>query len=54
MALRGSEHASIGDIVAGFLVIGLLCAASFFSFRRLDPAAGSQLNGQKAQTSDEE
>jgi EmrB/QacA subfamily drug resistance transporter len=54
MALRGSEHASIGDIVAGFLVVGLLCAASFFSFRRLDPAAGSQLNGQKAQTSDEE
>lgn len=54
MALRGSERASIADIVAGFLVVGLLCGASFFSFRRLDPAAGSQLNGQKAQTSDEE
>ncbi|WP_156770429.1 DHA2 family efflux MFS transporter permease subunit [Bordetella bronchialis] len=54
MALRGSDRAQVADIVAGFLVIGLLCAASFFSFRRLDPAAGSQLNGRKVQTSDEE
>lgn len=54
MALRGSERATVTDIVAGFLVIGLLCAASFFSFRRLDPAAGNQLNGRKVQTSDEE
>lgn len=54
MALRGSERATIPDIVAGFLVVGLLCAASFFSFRRLDPAAGSQLNGKRVQTSDEE
>ncbi|WP_198297814.1 DHA2 family efflux MFS transporter permease subunit [Bordetella genomosp. 9] len=54
MALRGADRVSIGDIVAGFLVIGLCCAASFFSFRRLDPAAGNQLNGRKVQTSDEE
>jgi EmrB/QacA subfamily drug resistance transporter len=54
MALRGAEHLVVGDIVSGFVVVGLLCAASFFSFRRLDPAAGNQLNGRKVQSNDEE
>jgi EmrB/QacA subfamily drug resistance transporter len=54
MALRGADHVAVDDIIMGFLVLGLLCAASFFSFRRLAPAAGSQLNGQKVKTNHEE
>jgi MFS family permease len=54
MALRGADRLSVGDIVSGFVVVGLLCAASFFSFRRLDPAAGNQLNGRKVGSDDEE
>jgi EmrB/QacA subfamily drug resistance transporter len=54
MALRGADRLVVGDIVSGFVVVGVLCAASFFSFRRLDPAAGNQLNGRKVRSNDEE
>jgi hypothetical protein len=54
MALRGADTLAVGDVVSGFVVTGLLCGASYFSFRRLDPAAGAQLNGGKVQTADEE
>jgi MFS family permease len=47
MSLRGAETLAISDVVAGFVVIGLLCMASTFSFRRLDPLAGAHLNGAK-------
>jgi EmrB/QacA subfamily drug resistance transporter len=50
MAVRGADRIVVGDVVAGFLVIGLSCAVSFFSFRRLDPAAGNQLHGRKVET----
>ena len=32
MTLRGAETLAIRDVVAGFIVIGLMCAASVFSF----------------------
>jgi MFS family permease len=54
MALRGAELVNTGDIVSGFVVVGLLCAAAFFSFRRLDPEAGSELNGRKVPSDNEE
>ncbi len=47
MTLRGAETLDVNDVIAGFIVVGLLCAASFFSFRRLDPMAGSQLHGNR-------
>ncbi|MFY3938440.1 DHA2 family efflux MFS transporter permease subunit [Achromobacter xylosoxidans] len=47
MTLRGAETLAVGDVIAGFIVIGLMCAASVFSFRRLDPLAGAHLNGAK-------
>lgn len=47
MTLRGAESLVVGDVIVGFIVIGLLCAASVFSFRRLDPLAGAHLNGAK-------
>ncbi|MBO9332753.1 MFS transporter [Achromobacter sp. HZ01] len=47
MALRGAETLAIRDVVAGFIVIGVLCMASVFSFGRLDPLAGAHLNGAK-------
>ena len=52
MTLRGAETLAIRDVVAGFIVIGLMCAASVFSFRRLEPLAGAHLNGAK-QSDDE-
>jgi MFS family permease len=52
MALRGAETLAIRDVVAGFIVVGLLCMASTFSFGRLDPLAGAHLNGAK-QSDDE-
>ena len=51
-APRGAETLAIRDVVAGFIVIGLMCAASVFSFRRLEPLAGAHLNGAK-QSDDE-
>lgn len=47
MTLRGAETLAVGDVIASFIVIGLMCAASVFSFRRLDPLAGAHLNGAK-------
>jgi MFS family permease len=52
MSLRGAETLAIRDVVAGFIVVGVLCMASTFSFRRLDPLAGAHLNGAK-QSDDE-
>ncbi|WP_370642928.1 DHA2 family efflux MFS transporter permease subunit [Bordetella sp. LUAb4] len=46
MALRGADTLSVGDTVSGFIVIGILCASSYFSFRRLDPNAGDEVNGR--------
>jgi EmrB/QacA subfamily drug resistance transporter len=54
MALRGADVLSVGDIVSGFVVVGLLCAAAFFSFRRLALDAGNSLNGRKVPTDNEE
>src|SRR5690606_1365934 len=36
---------SLGDGMVAFVVIGVLCAASTLSFRRLAPQAGAQLQG---------
>ena len=52
MTLRGAETLAIRDVVAGFIVIGLMCAASVFSFRRLEPLAGHTWAGAK-QSDDE-
>ncbi len=46
MSLRGADTLSIGDTVSGFIVIGVLCALSYFSFRRLEPTAGDMVNGR--------
>jgi EmrB/QacA subfamily drug resistance transporter len=55
MALRGADRLIIADVVAGFVVVGLLCCLATFSFRRLSPTAGSQLNASKvAPSADEE
>ena len=54
VTIAHSELVNTGDIVSGFVVIGLLCAAAFFSFRRLDPEAGSTLNGRKVPSDNEE
>ncbi|MNY00446.1 putative transport protein HsrA [compost metagenome] len=47
MSLRGAETLAVSDVIAGFIVVGALCMASTFSFRRLDPLAGAHLNGAK-------
>ncbi|KAJ8135077.1 hypothetical protein OY671_011710, partial [Metschnikowia pulcherrima] len=47
MTSRGAETSAVGDVIAGFIVIGSSCAASVFSFRRLDPSAGAHSNGAK-------
>src|SRR5690606_32950845 len=44
MAIRGAEHLNAGDVMAGFVVIALLCWASVFSFLRLAPDAGEQMH----------
>lgn len=44
MNLRGTTVMTTTDIKNAFIVIGLLCALSFFSFRRLDPTAGDHLH----------
>lgn len=45
MAVRGADHFATGDAMVAFVVIGVLCAASTLSFRRLAPQAGAQLQG---------
>jgi len=54
MTLRGASALSITDITSGFVVVGLLCALSYFSFRRLHPAAGDALNGRQSLQDDED
>lgn len=44
MQLRGGQSLAVGDVIAGFLVIGALCASATLSFRKLSPLAGDQLN----------
>jgi len=53
IAVRGDTHLVTGDVVVGFIVIGLLCSLSLLSFRRLSPLAGAQLNASKAANDDE-
>lgn len=45
MAVRGADQFATGDAMVAFVVIGVLCAASTLSFRRLAPQAGAQLQG---------
>lgn len=45
MAMRGADRLAINDVVVAFTVIGVLCATSVLSFRRLASTAGAQLNG---------
>ena len=35
MVLRGADTLAVNDVIVGFIVVGLLCGASFFSFRPL-------------------
>jgi len=44
MAVRGADHLAVSDVMAGFVVITLLCWSSIFSFLKLSPQAGEQLN----------
>ena len=43
IAARGAEKVAISDVMIAFVVIGVLCSASTFSFRRLSKTAGAQL-----------
>ena len=52
MTWRGADTLAVNDVISGFIVIGLLCAASFFSFMRLPPGAGAHLNRNKATAND--
>ena len=45
MALRGGAALAVTDVVAGFIVIGLLCALAAIMFRRLPEHAGRTLHG---------
>ena len=45
MALRGGAALAVTDVVAGFIVIGLLCALAASMFRRLPEHAGRTLHG---------
>ena len=45
MALRGDGSLAVADVVAGFIVIGLLCALAAIMFRRLPEHAGQALHG---------
>ncbi|NYT37612.1 DHA2 family efflux MFS transporter permease subunit [Allopusillimonas soli] len=47
MKLRGNDTLDLVDIMTGFIVIGLIAAASVFSFMRLPANAGAQLHGRK-------
>ncbi|GAB2885915.1 DHA2 family efflux MFS transporter permease subunit [Paralcaligenes ginsengisoli] len=47
MGWRGATHLDLIDIIWGFVVIGVLTALSFFSFRRLSPNAGDHLHQNK-------
>jgi hypothetical protein len=43
MTVRGAQTLDSTDMMAGFITIGLLCALSALSFRRLSPTAGESL-----------
>jgi len=43
MKLRGDAHLALADVIAGFVVIGLIAALSALSFARLPANAGEQL-----------
>jgi len=45
MALRGGGSLAVPDVVAGFIVIGLICALAAIMFRRLPEHAGHALHG---------
>ena len=45
MALRGGGSLAVADVVAGFIVIGLICALAAIMFRRLPEHAGHALHG---------
>jgi len=47
MAWRGGQELTLVDIIWGFVVIGLVTAASALSFARLDPRAGDHLHTNK-------
>ncbi|HEU0229481.1 MAG TPA: DHA2 family efflux MFS transporter permease subunit [Burkholderiaceae bacterium] len=44
MRWRGDTHLALPDIIAGFLFIGAVTAASYLSFRRLEPGAGDHIH----------
>ena len=44
MALRGGGSLAVADVVAGFIVIGLICALAAIMFRRLPEHAGHALH----------
>ncbi|WP_144632499.1 DHA2 family efflux MFS transporter permease subunit [Bordetella genomosp. 13] len=52
MAARGGEHLVVGDVIVGFVVVGMACVLSAFSFRRLSPDAGAQFNQTRARRDD--
>ena len=54
MAWRGADTLAVNDVISGFIVTGLLCAASVFSFMRLPPGAGAHLNRNKAIANDKQ
>lgn len=54
MVLRGADTLAVNDVIVGFIVVGLLCGASFFSFRRLSPVAGAHLNRTSTANNDDE
>ncbi|AMD49015.1 major facilitator transporter [Bordetella holmesii F627] len=53
MRVRGDDHLAVPDVIVAFVTIGVLCALSTLSFRRLAPDAGAQLNRNKVQRDDE-
>jgi EmrB/QacA subfamily drug resistance transporter len=46
MAARGQHTVAVSDVMIAFVVVGLLCSASTFSFRKLSRSAGAQLRAQ--------
>ena len=46
MKVRGANALTSVDLMAGFVTIGLFCALSALSFRRLAPTAGESLQNQ--------
>lgn len=53
MTVRGSTTLDVNDVAVGFVVIGILTAASSLAFRRLAHDAGAQLKGSTRRDEDE-